>query len=66
MTIQIYLLLLFIAFLGPQAAEVRRRNLETEQLALLEAKTKRGEEVRARKTSDEELSETNLEKIEEE
>ena len=47
-----------------QAAEVRRRNLEIEQLALLEAKKKRGEEVRARKTSDEELSENNLEKIE--
>ena len=45
---------------------MRRRNLETEQLALLVAKKRRGEEVRARKTSDEELSETNLEKIEEE
>ena len=45
---------------------MRRRNLEIEQLALLEAKKKRGEEVRARKTSDEESSENNLEKIEEE
>ena len=41
---QIYILL-FIALLGPQAAEVSRGNIETEQLALLNAKKKRGEEV---------------------
>ena len=62
---QIYILL-FIALLGPQAAEVSRGNIETEQLALLNAKKKRGEEVRARKNSDEERSENILEKIEEE
>ena len=62
---QIYILL-FIAFLRPQAAEVSRGNIETEQLALLNAKKKRGEEVRARKNSDEKRSENILEKIEEE
>ena len=55
-----------IGFLESQAAEVRRRNIETEQMALLVAKKKRGEEVRARKTSHEKSSENILEKIEEE
>ena len=43
-----------------QAAEERRKNLEAEQLALLEGKKKRGEEVRARKTSGEETSDSNI------
>merc|ERR1711881_255073 len=35
-----------------QAAEARRKTLEHEQLALLEAKKRRGEEVRAKKMSE--------------
>ena len=43
-----------------QAAKERRKHLEAEQLALLEGKKKRGEEVRDRKTSGEETSDSNI------
>ena len=45
---------------------MRRKILENDQLALLEAKKRRGEEVRAKKISEEGRTRINKERMEEE